>query len=142
MNEDRNGFRCWINQPSTLQPYHQFHGERGIAVLCPDGNYRFYFLCGDTESMHVDSTALGRPWPTHEWNEPLTFRGVVYYRHERGYEAVEHVVEISETSHPAVKDVETARRVLMRLHNVRLAMKKPSARLEVEDITRRDPYRG
>lgn len=60
---DRNGFRCWINQPSTLQPYNAFHGRCGIAVLCPDARYRFFFLQGAAVSMDVPLAALSRGWP-------------------------------------------------------------------------------
>lgn len=48
--------RMWINQPSTLQPYHHHHGEN---VLADVDNEIVYFLHGAVISMRV-------PWVL--WN--------------------------------------------------------------------------
>jgi hypothetical protein len=48
--------RAWINQPSTLQPMHNYHGMRGIAIVDPmqSDAIRIYFSEGELFSMQVD----------------------------------------------------------------------------------------
>ncbi len=59
----------WINQPSTLQPYHNLHGKN---VLCDyDWDYyaptvgniwQIYFTEGCTHSMRIEGNALSNGW--------------------------------------------------------------------------------
>lgn len=52
--------RVWINSPSTLQPYHELHGRRGLAVYEQPqlGTVRVYFTDGPVHSMEVDPLYL------------------------------------------------------------------------------------
>ena len=52
--------RCWINQPSTHQPYHNFHGMHGIWTA----GY-FYFLEGEYVSVPMEKFYLSAGWPDH-----------------------------------------------------------------------------
>jgi hypothetical protein len=54
--------RMWINQPSTLQPYHYLDGQRVLAVHEYDATYRVYFLTGDIVSQQIDGSALSPGW--------------------------------------------------------------------------------
>lgn len=54
--------RCWINQPSTLQPLHKHHGQNVIAVPYTNNAKAVYFLAGDTISMVVPSEVLAEGW--------------------------------------------------------------------------------
>lgn len=62
--------RMWINQPSTLQPYHNLHGINVLAIPGRTNNYYWvYFLTNDTngrdiESMEVHRMALSDGWQT------------------------------------------------------------------------------
>ena len=54
--------RMWINQPSTLQPFHSYHGQN---VLCHDTSEKFvriHFAAGDVISMEIDRAALSPGW--------------------------------------------------------------------------------
>lgn len=55
--------RYWINQPSTLQYWHKWHGMNVIAVPSnyPDTTY-VYFLEGSTESIPVNTSILAAGW--------------------------------------------------------------------------------
>lgn len=54
--------RCWINQPSTLQPLHEHHGTNVLAVpYCAD-SHAVYFLDGNVISMVVPSEVLSEGW--------------------------------------------------------------------------------
>ena len=55
----RNIVRAWINQPSTLQPYHKYHG---LNVLYDGDEKRIYFLSGAVISMEIDPTVLEIGW--------------------------------------------------------------------------------
>lgn len=58
--------RMWINQPSTLQPLHELHGTRVLAVIDPADKFTHdvYFADnGPTVSMRVSALALSRGWP-------------------------------------------------------------------------------
>jgi hypothetical protein len=51
--------RMWINQPSTLQPHHNLHGKRCIAIL--EEGERFVRVCftdGPIHSMMMDRVCL------------------------------------------------------------------------------------
>ena len=49
--------RVWINSPSSLQPYHEYHGKIGIAVK-EGNNVRIYFTEGSLISMLIDPMYL------------------------------------------------------------------------------------
>lgn len=54
--------RVWINCPSTLQPYHKFHGKVGIAHTSTNSlGYTFtriYFTRGDMLNIEIDPLYL------------------------------------------------------------------------------------
>lgn len=54
--------RMWINQPSTLQPFHKLHGSNVLAL--PDGGdfVRVYFVSGDVISQLIPKLALSKGW--------------------------------------------------------------------------------
>ena len=54
-------FRCWIDSPSTLQPYRKFHATNGICVK-RENSCTFFFLEGDTISMEIDPKYLQKGW--------------------------------------------------------------------------------
>lgn len=53
--------RMWINQPSTLQPHHDLHGENVLAIRNSD-LWRVYFLKGDVISMNLAFNTLSKGW--------------------------------------------------------------------------------
>ena len=57
--------RMWVNQPSTLQPYHKFDRMR---VLVPEntvpGAVRVYFTEGPIISTMMNPMALSGGWPS------------------------------------------------------------------------------
>lgn len=55
-------YRCWINQPSTHQPLHAFHGVDVLAIAEDEGFARVYPLEGPTVSFRVRSDALSKGW--------------------------------------------------------------------------------
>lgn len=55
--------RMWINQPSTSQPYHEYHGQRVLVDFDDRNSPMVYFLSGDTLAMQMDRLALSRGWP-------------------------------------------------------------------------------
>ncbi len=57
-------YRAWINQPSTLQPLHHFHGSRVIAYD-EGGVTTIYFLEGKTISQVANPLSLSPGWPGH-----------------------------------------------------------------------------
>lgn len=63
--------RCWINQPSTLQPLHKYHGQNVLAVPYTDDSQAVYFLSGGVISMVVPSLALSEDWTTPDPDEGL-----------------------------------------------------------------------
>lgn len=54
--------RCWINQPSTLQPLHARHGENVLAVPYTPGSHAIYTLWGASTGSIVPSNALSIGW--------------------------------------------------------------------------------
>jgi len=56
--------RCWINQPSTLQPLHKLHGTNVMVLGGPEWNgmVQIYFLSGDVISQLCDPLALSSGW--------------------------------------------------------------------------------
>jgi hypothetical protein len=55
--------RCWINQPSTLQPLHALNGEHVLAIADTNGRATIYFLSGPTISSRIDPNCLSAGWP-------------------------------------------------------------------------------
>jgi hypothetical protein len=60
MNDRTRPYRAWINQPSTLQPLHKYHGMHCIAINDPKtrGTADIYFTDGAIISMRVDTLCL------------------------------------------------------------------------------------
>jgi hypothetical protein len=66
--------RMWINQPSTLQPYHKYHGRRVLTVppvieSIKGSQFDFitvYFTEGVEVSMEVFLLALSKGWNSHQ----------------------------------------------------------------------------
>lgn len=54
--------RMWINQPSTLQPYHTLHGQRVLAMPERGETWRVYFLSGEVVSQQISKAALSSGW--------------------------------------------------------------------------------
>ncbi len=54
--------RMWINQPSTLQPYHGLHGTNVLAIYEYGDCWRIYFLSGDIENQQIVGSALSLGW--------------------------------------------------------------------------------
>jgi hypothetical protein len=53
--------RMWINQPSSLQPYHKYNGTNVLAHKEND-YYVIYFLSGNVISMIISPSALSLGW--------------------------------------------------------------------------------
>jgi hypothetical protein len=47
------GYPAWINQPSTSQRLHRFHGRRGIVIPNRRDELEFYFVPRDTVDRAV-----------------------------------------------------------------------------------------
>lgn len=62
--------RMWINQPSTLQQFHNLHGVNVLAEPAM-GNYttRIYFLNGDVISQMIPFSALSHGWVKEKENK-------------------------------------------------------------------------
>jgi hypothetical protein len=55
--------RMWINQPSTLQPFHHLHGTNVLAHFDEKtGKTTVYFLDGETVSSMVPNNVLAGGW--------------------------------------------------------------------------------
>ena len=58
--------RMWIDQPSTLQPYHELNGTNVLAVFARANEkmttYVIYFLSGPVVSQEIDGLALSKGW--------------------------------------------------------------------------------
>ena len=61
--------RMWINQPSTLQPYHDLHGTLVLAHQDYDDYWRCYYLSGPVVSSDAKRSALSEGWPLHLQNK-------------------------------------------------------------------------
>ncbi len=53
-------YRAWINQPSTLQPLHDRHGQHCIAHDTGDQSVTLYFTDGPVHSMLADRSCIAR----------------------------------------------------------------------------------
>lgn len=60
---ERNAERMWVNQPSSLQPYHNLHGRRVLMVngMCKK-HVLIYFVDGPVVSQMIDRSALSYGW--------------------------------------------------------------------------------
>jgi DNA-directed RNA polymerase subunit RPC12/RpoP len=60
--------RYWVNQPSGLQKFHKYHGQRVLATtqLQHHGFCVCYFTEGDVISMEIEVDALSAGWPERE----------------------------------------------------------------------------
>lgn len=67
MSCDARPKRCWINQPSTHQPVHCYHGVRVLSVPY---SRLVYFLEGETVSAVVPRLALSDGWPPTSRRDP------------------------------------------------------------------------
>jgi hypothetical protein len=55
--------RMWINQPSTLQRYHAWHGTNVLVGEREENGYtRVWFTSGLVISMRMDYSALSKGW--------------------------------------------------------------------------------
>lgn len=57
--------RMWINQPSTLQPWHYMHGDNVLVEMGgknPTAMVTVYFTKGEVVSMLVHRNALSGGW--------------------------------------------------------------------------------
>ncbi len=63
--------RVWINQPSTIQPDHKFHGTNGFVIVDQNNEIadttddifvKFYFSQGIETSMIVYRSSLSEGW--------------------------------------------------------------------------------
>jgi hypothetical protein len=59
----------WINQPSTLQPYHKYHGMNVLVDMNDTAKNHagetcvwVYFTQGDTVSVSIAKVALSHGW--------------------------------------------------------------------------------
>ena len=52
--------RMFINQASTLQPLHKYHGMKVLAVDTKEKTIRVFPISGDVISMHVPRAALSK----------------------------------------------------------------------------------
>ncbi len=57
--------RCWIDQPSILQPFHLLHGKRVLAVFSQSDEQSVvvYFTSGNVVSQEVTKDSLCVGWP-------------------------------------------------------------------------------
>ena len=54
--------RMWINQPSTLQRFHKWHGMNVLAQKESEKVSRVYFLSGPIISQQIPSNVLSTGW--------------------------------------------------------------------------------
>ena len=54
--------RMWINQPSTLQPLHKYHGKKVLAAMTEEISIRVYPCEGDIIEMTVPKWVLAIGW--------------------------------------------------------------------------------
>lgn len=59
--------RCWINQPSTNQQFHQYHGSKVIAIEVDENTTEIFFVYGDVISMQIPNDI---PILSEGWNPP------------------------------------------------------------------------
>lgn len=57
--------RYWINQPSTLDSFHNLHGVNVLGTKETDRIMRIYFLNGSIISQQIPSECLSIGWNNH-----------------------------------------------------------------------------
>lgn len=57
--------RMWIDQPSTLQKFHNLHGTLVLAERENKTTWRVWFLTGDIISQQFPLGILSDGWPIH-----------------------------------------------------------------------------
>jgi len=58
--------RAWINQPSTQQTAHKWHGVNVLATDDGEGFSRVYFTSGDIISARLPTPCLSDGWPDRD----------------------------------------------------------------------------
>lgn len=61
--------RMWVNQPSTMQPMHDRHGQLVIAHHDYDDQWRCFPIAGNTVSFMANRLWLSDGWPRHLQDE-------------------------------------------------------------------------
>lgn len=61
-----NTKRMWINQPSTLQPLHAYHGTNVLAQPYDGDRMEVFFVSGETVSLITSRTTLSDGWVTEQ----------------------------------------------------------------------------
>ncbi len=54
--------RMWVNQPSTLQQFHELNGQRVLAQAPVNGWTTVWFVSGPVESQSIEWRALSPGW--------------------------------------------------------------------------------
>lgn len=55
-----NTYRAWVNQPSNLQPLHDFHGKNCIVNDSGDVTVTIWFTHGPVHSIVVPRNCVSR----------------------------------------------------------------------------------
>lgn len=56
--------RVWVNQPSTLQPFHKYNGQLGLAEFIAGEDYVSFFpIRGNIHSMILPRYVVVNGWP-------------------------------------------------------------------------------
>ncbi len=59
--------RMWINNPSTAQTYHKYHGQNVLVDTNTNNDYcRVYFTSGSVISMEMHKNALSDGWKNYD----------------------------------------------------------------------------
>ena len=62
--------RMWVNQPSTLQPFHHRHGKKGLAAKTAKRDQAIVFIVHDdsstSEPLAMPALCLSHGWPNGE----------------------------------------------------------------------------
>ena len=71
---DAEPCRVWINQPSTQQGFHKYHGMNVLTmpkvIYAKNGEFiRIYFTSGSVVSMNIPVSALSEGWSSHSIND-------------------------------------------------------------------------
>lgn len=69
--------RMWVNQPSTIQPYHDLNGLRVLAHHEYGDTWRVYFLAGPIVSQQIHQSALSGGWPATTAATPNDYQQIL-----------------------------------------------------------------
>lgn len=69
----------WINQPSTLQPDHKWHGENVLVDLLSEVHHErthqsyvdAYFVSGDQVNSRISMLSLSPGWKSKQHHDPI-----------------------------------------------------------------------